>query len=202
MIHHFDGNHWLPGSSRCDGNKPFPDHPKAGTFFNDVTGVQGRSADEVAENLPELLMKQGTLAQILKTPFDWRGFMGRIQKRIANLKKPIIPMVDVVIHPNETVEVLPHDGWDAALVDDAARLAFSLVRANGQMDFIRGAARSEGGKPIIALPSTAAGGTVSRIVRELSPGAGVVTMRAIAATLPATRPATRPAAQPAGRRAE
>ena len=47
----------------------------------------------------------------------------------------------------------------------------------GQMDFIRGAARSVGGKPIIALPSTAAGGTVSRIVRELSPGAGVVTTR-------------------------
>lgn len=47
----------------------------------------------------------------------------------------------------------------------------------GQMDFIRGAARSVGGKPIIALPSTAAGGTVSRIVRELAPGAGVVTTR-------------------------
>lgn len=47
----------------------------------------------------------------------------------------------------------------------------------GQLDFIRGAARSKGGKPIIALPSTAAGGTVSRIVRELSPGAGVVTTR-------------------------
>jgi acyl-CoA hydrolase len=47
----------------------------------------------------------------------------------------------------------------------------------GQMDFMRGAARSEGGKPIIALSSTAAGGTVSRIVRELSPGAGVVTTR-------------------------
>lgn len=47
----------------------------------------------------------------------------------------------------------------------------------GQMDFIRGAARSRGGKPIIALPSTAAGGTVSRIVWELTPGAGVVTTR-------------------------
>jgi len=47
----------------------------------------------------------------------------------------------------------------------------------GQMDFIRGAARSRGGKPIIALPSTAAGGTVSRIVAELRPGAGVVTTR-------------------------
>jgi acyl-CoA hydrolase len=47
----------------------------------------------------------------------------------------------------------------------------------GQMDFIRGAARSRGGKPIIALPSTAAGGRVSRIVWELEPGAGVVTTR-------------------------
>lgn len=47
----------------------------------------------------------------------------------------------------------------------------------GQMDFIRGAAISRGGLPIIALPSTAAGGTCSRIVAELSPGSGVVTTR-------------------------
>ncbi|MBX7137701.1 MAG: 4-hydroxybutyrate CoA-transferase [Oligoflexia bacterium] len=47
----------------------------------------------------------------------------------------------------------------------------------GQVDFIRGAALSKGGKPIIALPSTAQKGTVSRIVMELSPGAGVVTTR-------------------------
>ncbi len=47
----------------------------------------------------------------------------------------------------------------------------------GQMDFMRGAAMSRGGKPIIALPSTAAGGTVSRIVPELNTGAGVVTTR-------------------------
>ena len=46
----------------------------------------------------------------------------------------------------------------------------------GQLDFIRGAARSEGGKPIIALPSTAKG--QSRIVPFLKPGAGVVTTRA------------------------
>jgi acyl-CoA hydrolase len=48
----------------------------------------------------------------------------------------------------------------------------------GQVDFIRGAARSKGGKPIIALPSTAKGGTVSRIVPFLKLGAGVVTTRA------------------------
>jgi acyl-CoA hydrolase len=47
----------------------------------------------------------------------------------------------------------------------------------GQMDFIRGAALSPGGMPIIALPSTAAKGTLSRIVVELAPGAGVVTTR-------------------------
>jgi 4-hydroxybutyrate CoA-transferase len=47
----------------------------------------------------------------------------------------------------------------------------------GQMDFIRGAALSRGGKPIIALPSTAAGGTLSRLVVALNPGAGVVTTR-------------------------
>jgi acyl-CoA hydrolase len=47
----------------------------------------------------------------------------------------------------------------------------------GQMDFIRGAALSHGGKPIIALPSTASGGRASRIVSALRPGAGVVTTR-------------------------
>jgi len=45
------------------------------------------------------------------------------------------------------------------------------------VDFLRGAARSKGGLPIIALPSTARNGTVSRIVPELQPGAGVVTSR-------------------------
>ncbi|MEP0847458.1 MAG: GNAT family N-acetyltransferase [Phycisphaerae bacterium] len=47
----------------------------------------------------------------------------------------------------------------------------------GQVDFIRGAARSNGGKPIIALPSTASGGIISRIVPRLDDGAGVVTTR-------------------------
>ncbi|MBP6715437.1 MAG: acetyl-CoA hydrolase/transferase family protein [Acidobacteria bacterium] len=47
----------------------------------------------------------------------------------------------------------------------------------GQMDFIRGAALSQGGKPIIALPSTAADGQVSRIAAAIKPGAGVVTTR-------------------------
>ncbi len=47
----------------------------------------------------------------------------------------------------------------------------------GQADFIRGAAHSRGGKPIIALPSTALKGSISRIVPVLDPGAGVTTSR-------------------------
>ena len=48
----------------------------------------------------------------------------------------------------------------------------------GQMDFMRGAALAPEGRAIIALPSLAAGGSISRIVSVLAPGAGVVTSRA------------------------
>lgn len=47
----------------------------------------------------------------------------------------------------------------------------------GQVDFIRGAARSQGGRPVIALPSTAKSGAMSRVVPFLKEGAGVVTSR-------------------------
>lgn len=47
----------------------------------------------------------------------------------------------------------------------------------GQVDFMRGASRSRGGKPIIALQSTAKKGTLSRIVPHLEEGAGVTTSR-------------------------
>jgi 4-hydroxybutyrate CoA-transferase len=49
----------------------------------------------------------------------------------------------------------------------------------GQVDFLRGASRSKGGKAIIALASTAKDGTISRILPMLSPGAGVVTSRGL-----------------------
>jgi RimJ/RimL family protein N-acetyltransferase len=48
----------------------------------------------------------------------------------------------------------------------------------GQTDFMRGSAHSEGGKPILALPSTTRDGTISRICARLKPGSGVVTTRA------------------------
>jgi acyl-CoA hydrolase len=49
----------------------------------------------------------------------------------------------------------------------------------GQVDFLRGASRSKGGKPIIALASTAKRGTISRITPTLTAGAGVVTSRGL-----------------------
>jgi 4-hydroxybutyrate CoA-transferase len=53
----------------------------------------------------------------------------------------------------------------------------------GQMDFVRGASLAPDGRAIIALPSTAAGGSRSRIVASLQQGAGVVTTRAHARTV-------------------
>ena len=55
------------------------------------------------------------------------------------------------------------------------RRQFSGV--GGQIDFVRGASRSKGGKAIIAMPSTASGGKLSRICLELDPGAAVTTPR-------------------------
>ena len=49
----------------------------------------------------------------------------------------------------------------------------------GQVDFLRGAASAKRGKPIVALPSTAKNGNVSRIVPTLKSGAGVVTSRGL-----------------------
>jgi 4-hydroxybutyrate CoA-transferase len=60
----------------------------------------------------------------------------------------------------------------------ADSLGYSLYSGiGGQVDFIRGAARSRGGKPIIALPATAKDETVSRIVPHVQEGAGIVTSR-------------------------
>ena len=73
---------------------------------------------------------------------------------------------------NSAIEV---DLTGQVCADSMGHTIFSGI--GGQMDFIRGAALSEGGKAIIALPSTAARGKVSRITPELKAGAGVVTTR-------------------------
>jgi len=90
-------------------------------------------------------------------------------------------------HTNDTAVIRRNDhavAINAALEVDlsgqvvADSIGFRIYSGiGGQMDFIRGAALSPGGVPIIALPSTAAGGGVSRIVPAINPGAGVVTTR-------------------------
>ncbi len=79
---------------------------------------------------------------------------------------------DKVVAINSALEL---DFTGQVCADSMGHKIFSGI--GGQMDFIRGAALSKGGKPIIALPATAAGGKFSRIAFELKPGAGVVTTR-------------------------
>jgi acyl-CoA hydrolase len=79
---------------------------------------------------------------------------------------------DKVVAMNSALEI---DLSGQVCADSMGHKVFSGI--GGQMDFIRGAALSRGGKAIIALPSTAAKGTVSRIGAALKPGAGVVTTR-------------------------
>jgi acyl-CoA hydrolase len=74
---------------------------------------------------------------------------------------------------NSAIEV---DLSGQVVADSIGRRLYSGV--GGQMDFIRGAALAEEGRAIIALPSTAARGSASRIVPSLREGAGVVTTRA------------------------
>lgn len=73
---------------------------------------------------------------------------------------------------NSAIEV---DLTGQVVADSIGERVFSGV--GGQMDFIRGATLSEGGKAIIALPSTTSKGE-SRISAQLKPGGGVVTTRA------------------------
>ena len=84
----------------------------------------------------------------------------------------IIAQNEKMISINAAIEV---DLTGQVCSDSLGTLFYSGI--GGQVDFIRGAARSKGGKPIIALPSTAENDTFSRIVPNLKPGAGVVTSR-------------------------
>jgi acyl-CoA hydrolase len=85
----------------------------------------------------------------------------------------VIAQNDNMIAINSALQV---DLTGQVVADSIGTLPYSGF--GGQVDFIRGAARSRGGKPIIAMPSTAKDGTVSRIAPVLDPGAGVVTSRA------------------------
>lgn len=84
----------------------------------------------------------------------------------------IIGQNERMISINSALEI---DLMGQVCADTIGPYQFSGV--GGQVDFVRGASRSRGGKAIIALPATAAGGSVSRIVSHLSKGAAVTTSR-------------------------
>ncbi len=82
----------------------------------------------------------------------------------------IIRQNDKMVAINSAIEV---DLTGQVCADSIGPRLYSGV--GGQLDFIRGAARSKGGKPIIAMPSS--NKTISKIVPMLKPGAGVTTSR-------------------------
>jgi 4-hydroxybutyrate CoA-transferase len=84
----------------------------------------------------------------------------------------VIAQNDRMVALNSAIEV---DLTGQVCADSMGHTMYSGI--GGQVDFLRGAARSKGGKPIITLPATAKNGTISRIVPRLQPGAGVVTSR-------------------------
>jgi acyl-CoA hydrolase len=84
----------------------------------------------------------------------------------------VIRRLPKMIALNSAVEI---DLTGQVCADSIGRRIYSGV--GGQMDFVRGASLSEGGKPIFAIPSVTRKGE-SRIVSMLKPGAGVVTTRA------------------------
>jgi 4-hydroxybutyrate CoA-transferase len=85
----------------------------------------------------------------------------------------VIGQIDQVVSINSAIQV---DLMGQVVADTMGPVQFTGI--GGQVDFVRGAARSRDGKAIIALPSTAKGGAVSRIVATITPGAAVTTMRA------------------------
>jgi 4-hydroxybutyrate CoA-transferase len=85
----------------------------------------------------------------------------------------IIAQNENVVAINSAIEI----DITGQVVSDSVGARF-ISGFGGQLDFMRGAARSRGGKPVIAISSTAKNGAVSRIVPRIKNGAGVVTTRA------------------------
>jgi 4-hydroxybutyrate CoA-transferase len=83
-----------------------------------------------------------------------------------------IRQIDRMTAINSAIEI---DLTGQVVADSIGERIYSGI--GGQMDFVQGASQAPGGKAIIALPSMAQGGTVSRIVPVIKPGAGVVTTR-------------------------
>jgi len=107
--------------------------------------------------------------------YDWAHDNPMVEMRSAEYTNDtaVIRRFRKMVAINSAIEV---DLTGQVCADSIGPRLYSGV--GGQMDFIRGAALADEGRAIICLPSTAAGGTVSRIVPYLAQGAGVVTTRA------------------------
>jgi acyl-CoA hydrolase len=93
---------------------------------------------------------------------------------VSHVNDPfVVSQNDNMVAINSAIEV---DLTGQVCSDSIGSMIYSGF--GGQVDFIRGASRSRGGRPVIALPSTAKSGKESRIVPVLHEGAGVVTSRA------------------------
>lgn len=100
---------------------------------------------------------------------------------------PAVELADIE-YVNNTSVISKHDNMvsinSALEIDLTGQICADSIGnhiysgVGGQMDFVRGASQSNGGRAIIALPSSASRGNISRIKSLLSPGAGVVTTRA------------------------
>lgn len=106
--------------------------------------------------------------------YDWVDDNPSVELRPSDFTNDplVVARNDAMIALNSALAV---DLTGQVAADTVGGRFFSGI--GGQVDFIRGAARSRGGKPVIALPSTAKKGTVSRIQAVLEAGAGVVTSR-------------------------
>ncbi len=136
------------------------------------------------------LVDSGAVSCRKKTRFE-----GRIVASFAMGTKKLVSFVDqnpfVEFHPSEVVNDPVEIGKQHAMIAINSAIQIDITGQvcadsigdkiysgiGGQMDFMRGAMWSPGGKAFIALPSTAKGGAISRIVPRLEPGAGVVTTR-------------------------
>jgi 4-hydroxybutyrate CoA-transferase len=133
---------------------------KSGVINNSQKKIhQGKSTSSFIIGSPELYQYANDNMSVLNFESDY------INYPINIIRNPKVTAI------NSAVEI---DITGQVCADSVGREIISGV--GGQMDFIRAAALSEGGKPILALPSTTSKG-ISRIVSELKIGAGVVTTR-------------------------
>ncbi|MGF1466255.1 MAG: acetyl-CoA hydrolase/transferase family protein [Sandaracinaceae bacterium] len=179
--------HQIPnGATLQMGIGSIPDAVLASLTHHQDLGVH---TEMFSDGLVDLI-ESGVVTNRLKTRFQ-----GRVVASFAMGTTHLYEFVHrnpfVEFHPSEIVNDVREISKQRSMVAINSAIEIDLTGQvcadslgervysgiGGQMDFMRGAVRSEGGKAFIALPSTARRGTLSRIVPRLQPGAGVVTTR-------------------------